>query len=120
MGTTRELTQTEKISLEELIDAAVVARYDSELEREEDPREKTGPYYRPIDEDRLQEIFTELFNKLLSQKSITESFERLTETGAEKWPLGWCQEDIDEEENERIIQEDLDREYMETINITKG
>jgi hypothetical protein len=91
-----ELTSDERFQFEELVDASVVARYEGDLERGEDPK-TGGVYYVPLDD--VRDVLMALWGELLTPQAIEDTVERLTTEGAEYWPHGWCEED---EENRPI------------------
>src|SRR5262245_42579434 len=86
------LTVEEQSTFEEMIDASVIARYDSELERHDACDRKGAPtgghYYTPSDTDRIHELLTKLWGDLLTAEAIDDAFTRLTEDGAGEWPHG--------------------------------
>jgi hypothetical protein len=86
-----ELALEEKIALETIIDASIITRYDSELERNDNP--DGGYTYTPSDHTALRKIIISLWGKLLAPEAIEDAFTRLVEDGAEEWPHGWCDDD---------------------------
>jgi hypothetical protein len=93
------MTQTfsweEQSVFENAIDATIIARYDGDLERHEDPRGKRGVCYTPLDTSNIQELLTRLWGTRLTADAIEDAFHRLTEDGADTWPLAWCDDDED-------------------------
>src|SRR5262245_29200326 len=99
------LTIEEQSTFEEMIDASIVARYESELERHDDCDRKgvfDGYFYTPLDTDRIRELLTMLWGDLLTAEAIEDAFTRLTKDGAGEWPRGYCEEDEDEKEQARL------------------
>ena len=95
--------------LEELVDASVVERYDGDLERDEELDRKgvwDGWVYTPCDVDHIRELLTTIWDGVLTSEEIESAFERLTKDGRprEGWPHPdcWCEEELEEEERERL------------------
>jgi hypothetical protein len=98
------LTSEEQERFENAIDATIIARYNGDLERHEDPRGKRGDFYTPLDTNNIRELLIELWGERLTANAIEDAFLRLTEDGAESWPHGWCDDDIAEDEAVRFAR----------------
>ena len=93
------LTVEEQSTFEEMIDASIIARYDSELERHD---VFDGYFYMPLDTDRIRELLTKLRGDLFTAEAIEDAFARLTKDGAGEWPHGYCEEDQEREQQEQL------------------
>jgi hypothetical protein len=76
-----------------LLENAIIERYDSELQKDEDPR-TGGNIYTPLDTDALHALAKGLWGNLVHPSLIEVAVESLIEDGAEHWPHGWCEEDL--------------------------
>jgi hypothetical protein len=103
------LTLDEQATFEEMIDAAIIARYEGDLERREDCDRKgvfTGYYYTPLDPTNIRELLTELWGTIITVEAIEDAFVRLTNDGAAEWPKAYCEDDIEEERLRKLDWED--------------
>src|SRR5215475_3557355 len=99
------LTIEEPSIFEEMIDASIIARYDSELERHDSCDRKgvfDGYFYTPLDTDKIRELLTKLWGDLLAAEVIEDAFARLTQDGAAEWPNAYCEEDQEQEEQAQL------------------
>jgi hypothetical protein len=87
MTTKTHLTLDEENAVETLIDASIIARYDSEIEYREAYGDECS--YFPLDRITLRELLVELWGNLLAPEAIEAAFARLVKDGAEEWPNGW-------------------------------
>jgi hypothetical protein len=87
MTTKTHLTLDEENAVETLIDASIIARYDSEIEYREAYGDECS--YFPLDRITLRELLIELWGNLLAPEAIEAAFARLVKDGAEEWPNGW-------------------------------
>jgi hypothetical protein len=110
---TNSLIFKEEDQLFTLIETSIVERYAGDLERQEDPRGKCADTYIPLDTDNIRELLTTLWGELVSAETIERAYTTLIEHGAEKWPLGWCEEDITREREERLSHLDYEIERGE-------
>jgi hypothetical protein len=82
MTTETHLTLDEENAVETLIDASIIARYDSEIEYREAYGDECS--YFPLDRITLRELLVELWGNLLAPEAIEAAFARLVEDGAEE------------------------------------
>jgi hypothetical protein len=107
--TTPRLGFEERCVFEEMIDASIIARYDSELERHDTCDRKgvfDGYFYTPVDTDCIRKLLETLWGNLLSAEAVEDAFIRLTKDGAAEWPEGYCEEDDEEDRLAQLDQED--------------
>jgi hypothetical protein len=96
-----------------MIENSIITRYDGDLERHEDPREKRADTYIPLDTDAIRESLTTLWGEHITAQTLERVFETLTTDGAEKWPLAWCEEDLERERERRALMLDYEIECTE-------
>ena len=103
---TNPLTWEEENALTSIIEASIIARYDGETERRESYDRKgvsDGHYYVPLDTDAIRELLTQLWGDSLTTEVIESTIANLSTEGAAEWPHGYCEEDEEEEELERVL-----------------
>ena len=106
-----ELSPVEWDDLINMVCKSVTARYDSELQRRNwgngDGDQIT---YFPLDEDCFRKITSALWADYTAIEVRDAAIFRLMQEGAEHWPHGWCQEDLDEEEDTLASLRDQEEE----------
>jgi hypothetical protein len=116
---TEHITFKEEHQFFTLIETSIIERYTSDLERSEDPRGKYADTYIPLDTDHIRELLTTLWGELVSAETIERVYATLVKDGAEKWPLGWCEEEIAREREDRLSHLDYETECGEE-HLEKG
>jgi hypothetical protein len=84
---TAALSFTEEMEFETLIEKSITARYESELERLDDPH--GGAVFVPLDETHLHDLLVELWGERLTVDQIGDIQYRLMRDGTESiedWP----------------------------------
>jgi hypothetical protein len=85
---TPEITFDELVKLETLIDNSITTRFVGELERSSSGYKPFGAEYV----EDVRELLNGLWGAILTQQTIDDAFDRLTECGAAEWPKGFCEE----------------------------
>jgi hypothetical protein len=102
-----DLTLAEQDQFFAVIETSIVDRYSGDLERCED-----GAYIA-LDTDAIRELLTTNWGTLVSAETIECVYTTLVEDGVEQWPLGWCEEDIEREREQRLPALDYEIECAE-------
>jgi hypothetical protein len=96
-----------------LIERSIIERYEGDLEKHDDPQ-NGGCLYTPLDTDNIRELVVSLWGELVHSEVLENAINRLTEHGAEVWPRGYCEEDIEAKNIERSKCHDYDSECCDT------